>query len=300
MLARGIHGCIYHPPLPCKDSTLNELYGNEGYVMKCGQMGSELKIAERLAIIDSTQTYFIYPYPTPCELKEPAADCAYQCDVGYIMKYGGPTFYNRINSNPPSLVDLYSWFVKLVTALSLLQNNKILHGDIKPDNILIDSKGEPHLIDFSLSSQYNLPEHTHIASSFDVYLPLFATIHHLESVKESIPNMEKVIEEIKQYPSENYTSLPDFRTALRDVIYEYIINSDDYGSYIYNRITKVDLWSLANTFYFWGFLPYREHYVTTDPKFSAKFERILLGMLNLNPKAEYTLEQVFEEMKSPT
>lgn len=134
-------------------------------VMKCGQMGSELKITERLGIIDPRQLYFIYPYPTPCELKEPAVDCTYPCDVGYIMKYGGPTVFDRINDTPPSLQDLYLWFVKLVTALSLLQSSRILHGDIKPDNIVIDSKGEPHLIDFSLASQYNRPGNTPILSA---------------------------------------------------------------------------------------------------------------------------------------
>lgn len=102
-------------------------------------------------------------------------------------------------------------------------------------------------------------------------------------MKQDIPNIEQVIDEIKRYPGDNYTSLPDFRTALTGVIYEYLVNFNDYGSYIFGRVSKIDLWSLANTFYFWGFSPHREHYLTADAKLASKFERILLGMLNLNP-----------------
>ena len=49
-------------------------------------------------------------------------------------------------------------FKKICAAVSYLHQNLIIHGDIKPNNILIRKDGLPKLIDFGISQLANLPE----------------------------------------------------------------------------------------------------------------------------------------------
>ena len=42
--------------------------------------------------------------------------------------------------------------VKLARTVQYAHEHNILHRDIKPGNILLDAKGEPHLTDFRLGA----------------------------------------------------------------------------------------------------------------------------------------------------
>ena len=43
--------------------------------------------------------------------------------------------------------------VKLLQSLSTLHNNHIIHQDVKPQNIMINTKGEYVFIDFGISKK---------------------------------------------------------------------------------------------------------------------------------------------------
>ena len=45
-------------------------------------------------------------------------------------------------------------FLPLIDAITYLHNKGIIHRDIKPSNIMIDAKGQPHLLDFGSAVYY--------------------------------------------------------------------------------------------------------------------------------------------------
>jgi len=56
--------------------------------------------------------------------------------------------------NNPDLSDsqIIKIFLDILKALNYLKDNKIIHSDLKPQNILLSSDNSPILADFGLSS----------------------------------------------------------------------------------------------------------------------------------------------------
>ncbi len=93
--------------------------------------------------------------------------------VFFTMAYvEGEALYHRLEK-PVSKSEYENWACQLLDAVHTCQQSDVLHGDIKPDNILIDGEGKLVLIDFGIGQvgktgtqtsghqQYSAPEVLH-------------------------------------------------------------------------------------------------------------------------------------------
>ena len=78
-------------------------------------------------------------------------------DIFFLMEYiqgYSFSFYldNRVSSNLKCEYEVQFYVSCLIIAINYLNSNKIIHRDIKPDNIIIDEKGYIKLVDFGAST----------------------------------------------------------------------------------------------------------------------------------------------------
>ena len=167
LIGSGAYGCLYYQPLSCKEKELNEKYGNKDYALKVSSeegIRDDLKLSPILQKIDPIQQYFLYIIPKKCSLDIPKDYLMNKCIVvqkepnkkyvGHFIKYGGITLNEYIKKYPEKITinRIWKWLIKLIYAISLLQKERIFHGDIKIDNIVIDNSDNIYLIDFGLST----------------------------------------------------------------------------------------------------------------------------------------------------
>lgn len=168
VLGEGHAAKTYDPPIQCKDG--RNMSGYVTRVVKDGDRDELLttwnpEIIERLKKIDPDQKYFYYPqYCEPGELTDEnradgITDESKQVSE-YVKKgYGtiGPRAFERRNW-VEYFLGRKNWINKnqkfqgmmdhLVEAVELLHKNKIAHGDIWGDNIIIAQDNLPRIIDF--------------------------------------------------------------------------------------------------------------------------------------------------------
>ncbi|KAJ9114054.1 hypothetical protein QFC22_005874 [Naganishia vaughanmartiniae] len=60
---------------------------------------------------------------------------------------------DRLGAMPEETVRF--WMSELALALDYLHSKKIVHRDIKPDNILLDEKGHVHITDFNIAVHFS-------------------------------------------------------------------------------------------------------------------------------------------------
>ncbi|KAF8920646.1 kinase-like domain-containing protein [Mucidula mucida] len=87
-----------------------------------------------------------------------------------LMLGGDLRFHlERLGSLEEDVVRFY--VAQLSSAIAFLHDNKIMHRDIKPDNILLDERGNAHLTDFNIAVHYGDRKLTGVAGSMAYMAP---------------------------------------------------------------------------------------------------------------------------------
>lgn len=86
-------------------------------------------------------------HPNIVRIYELGGECE---EPHFVMEYvqGTPLTQAARRLNPRGRIEL---FRKVVAAVEFLHQNQLLHRDLKPGNVLVDSNGEPKLLDFGLA-----------------------------------------------------------------------------------------------------------------------------------------------------
>ncbi|MCY9549842.1 serine/threonine protein kinase [Lysinibacillus xylanilyticus] len=130
-----------------------------------------------------------------------------------------------------------SIFLPLIGALSYLHKKGILHRDIKPSNIMIDSEGNPCLLDFGSAIFYKTAENYQIFTS-----PGYSPLEQYSNVSE-----QGVYTDIYSLAATFYFSLTDIipLDSSKRVIEDKIGNVRKYNEKVSIILSRTIMWGLA-------------------------------------------------------
>ncbi|MGA3601308.1 serine/threonine protein kinase [Lysinibacillus agricola] len=130
-----------------------------------------------------------------------------------------------------------SIFLPLIGALSYLHKKGILHRDIKPSNIMIDSEGNPYLLDFGSAIFYKTTENYQIFIS-----PGYSPLEQYSNVSE-----QGVYTDIYSLAATFYFSLTDIipLDSSKRIIEDKIENVRKYNEKVSIILSRTIMWGLA-------------------------------------------------------
>jgi hypothetical protein len=170
LLGQGVYGCVFDPPLKCtkrkrivpkqgqaKGQTLHSV----GKITSLESGLKEQTMTEQLAKAPNADKYFVLleeicvPEARSKQQEPDLPKCSFVKDVllpnqaQLIMPFGGQPI--RFVPRIPSRIDLYKMGQHILEAGTLLLMQKVVHRDIHPMNILVDSPTTCKLIDFGMA-----------------------------------------------------------------------------------------------------------------------------------------------------
>ncbi|GAB0170587.1 serine/threonine-protein kinase [Lysinibacillus sp. CTST325] len=157
-----------------------------------------------------------------------------------IMEYYEGTLLDQYLKDYPinDRAHLYTnIFLPLIDALCYLHKKGILHRDIKPNNILIDSEGNPYLLDFGSATFYKIDENYQIFTS-----PGFSPLEQYSTISE-----QGVYTDIYSLAATFYYSLTDVipPDISQRLIEDNIKNVRIYNNKVSTLLSQTIMWGLA-------------------------------------------------------
>ena len=84
----------------------------------------------------------------------------------YVMDYVRGLSLNKfVREKKLTLEDALKLFMKVCTAIQYAHQRGVMHRDLKPSNILVDSEGNPKVLDFGLAKLLAGPVETIVSTS---------------------------------------------------------------------------------------------------------------------------------------
>ncbi|PHR65653.1 MAG: hypothetical protein COA51_05100 [Idiomarina sp.] len=100
----------------------------------------------------------------------------------FTMSLVNGTVLNQALDNHPAAPDIIKWFQQLIGALQSCHESGVIHGDLKPDNLLIDNDGNLSIIDFGIGR--TLDESTTQFGSTGFIAPELARSHQVTTASD--------------------------------------------------------------------------------------------------------------------
>ena len=165
LLAQGTYGCIYHPGMSCNHEQLSTKYITKIHSPNERTANNEITISKKIQTIPNYESYFS-PVLEDCKVnlakieREEAKKCTFVKDVNktYIStrtRYiEGDTLLKYIEKHN-SLTTIYFIYNKLCKSVEKLAKHNIVHFDLRENNMIITKQGQPIIIDFGISIDFD-------------------------------------------------------------------------------------------------------------------------------------------------
>lgn len=292
-LGCGSYGCVYHPPFPSIDPELTEKY--KDHVMKVQDTSDDVEeyeqeLINKLKLIDPEQKHFIYivgKTKITSYTKCTSSDCFNNiCNpIGYYMKHGGQTLEYIAKNNPKIFIkNLTKWLGDILEAIKILQANKIVHSDIKKENILINLEdNRARLIDFSLSYLYS--DFSSQARTYTFYsvLPPFMNLLSNQLDRDGTAGFIK-------WANSKYNKLSN-GYHLCKMIQQYELNTNKFWRYAREHWDLIDIFSTGTELL--DILI--KHKLTEHIHPMIKY--LLYSMCDIHPLEQFNLSQAMNTLK---
>jgi len=153
-----------YPSIP--NYTIVEQVGKGGFGVVYKAVHHAKERAEALKVLFSKTplltTYFENEVHLIARLRHPNIAMLYEAQLStpplyYTMEFvEGERLNEYLKSREVSLAQRIEIIRKVALALSYAHEQGVVHRDVKPQNILIDAAGEPHIVDFGIAKRLEL------------------------------------------------------------------------------------------------------------------------------------------------
>jgi len=176
-LNKGTFGCVYHPNIPCDKKHTGSKYVSK-IQLNTSILENEINIGN---VIKNEKNYDLYFSPIvnscPINVAKVNKDEIKKCDLlkykiknyssNTIRYVGKEDLHDYLYSNIDKFVPVYE---HLLEALCILEKMKVVHYDIKINNVLLDDRYKvPVIIDFGISFEYSHIEKLNLKDIFYSY-----------------------------------------------------------------------------------------------------------------------------------
>jgi serine/threonine protein kinase len=325
----GAYGCVITPPVSESTFIIKEYIAyaerDNNDVAKVFKKGSkdfvtELRILQKIKSIDPTCKFTIklkgaqkisgdvfktLPSVSQCLNKKTriTRNTFYQI----ILEYGGIKVNGKYSLSFNTFIKFFKTFLE---GIILLQNNNLVHRDIKPDNILI-STNKINLIDFGLSCSFDevyTPKSLHILSfQYPYYPPEFYIANIMiqyRNIYDGKPaEFAKLLDRIysmmdnnDKYFSQHFMT-PDLQAKYQSGVSKFINELKTRGYYRISDIftkevtMKADVFSLA-----YIIAAFNKNIQYTDNNHKAFIDYIYNRCIEGNPYQRISVTELYNEL----
>lgn len=319
IIGSGSYGCVIKPAVPCKKKKTKK--NKVSKIAKIGEQNIEydtskklisygkkkkLKVQDYLCLIDDVCEPDVSKLSKSLKKKCSILDENYKRTkklTSLMMDDCGIILNKMIKNNGCEQKDFEDIIINLLKGLEILHKNKLVHGDIKENNILVKNK-KAKLIDFGGSvdiTKYDLVKFLNTLIITRTYIApelafLFLIVYNSTSHYEYLVNYDRYRMNELIYDDSGYgydklrnqrkekTYICDFFDSLEDKKkYEKFLK--DFKTHIY----KTDVYSLGKTF----------EYLVIDYKLkiNKKIQVLIEKMTHLDFKKRISLKECIDYMK---